>query len=250
MADHNFLVDLLRAVRPLVAQRPLRAAVSIPERGHVDAEQLEFGTHIRAGESFIFPRQHSGGHARHLVARCHQAKDFPLPQRAFADGKHVGIGGPAAVVNTDPAALPCSQPAAARQRVLWTNTGRKDHHIRFQLLAIGKPQHQPAVCVGNLRRRFTGVYPYAQRLNFPAQHCRAVIVELHRHQIRRKLHHVGFQPELFQGIRRLQPQQAAANHHAAARACRMGRNVVQIVKGAVDKAAREIVARHGRDERI
>ena len=194
MADHNLFVDLLRPVRPLVAQRTRRAPVSIAKRRHIHAQQLEFGTHIRAGEALRLTRQHSGGHARHLVARCHQAKDFPLPQRAFPDGKHVRIGGPAAVVNTDPAALADSQPAAARQRVLRTNTGREDHHVRFQLFTIGKAQHQPVVCGGNLRRRFTGVYPYAQRLNFPAQHCRTVAVELHRHQVRRKLHHVGFQP--------------------------------------------------------
>ena len=90
----------------------------------------------------------------------------------------------------------------------------------------------------------------AQRLNFLAQHHRAVVVELDRHQVRRKFHHVGFQPELLQGIRRLQPEQAAANHHAAARARRMRRNVVQVVKGAVDKTARQIVARHGRHERV
>ena len=194
MADHNLFVDLLRPVRPLVAQRARRAPVGIAKRRHIHAQQLEFGTHICAGEALLLTRQHSGGHARHLVARCHQAKDFPLPQRAFPDGKHIRIGGPAAVVNADPAALADSQPAAARQRVLRPNTSREDHHVRFQLFTIGKAQHQPVVCGGNLRRRFTGVYPYTQRLNFPAQHCRTVAVELHRHQVRRKLHHVGFQP--------------------------------------------------------
>jgi NAD(P)H-nitrite reductase large subunit len=43
--------------------------------------------------SFGDAQGRGGGHARHLVARRHQAKDFPLPQGAFTDGKHVRIGG-------------------------------------------------------------------------------------------------------------------------------------------------------------
>ena len=250
VADHDFLVDLLRAVRPLVAQRSRGAPVGVAERGHVHAEQLELSAHIRAGEGFILSRQRGGGHARHLIAGRDKTEDFPLPQGAFADGQHVRIGGLAAVVNADPAAFADSQPAAARQRVLRTNARRKDHHVRFQLFAIGKAQHQPAVRGGDLRRGFIGVNADAQRLDFLAQHRRAVVVELDRHQVGRKLHHVGFQPELLQGIRRLQSEQAAANHHAAARARRMCSNVVQVVKGAVDKTARQIVARHGRNERV
>ena len=250
MADHDFLVDLLRTVRPLVAQRPRRAPVSVAERGHVHAEQLELGAHIRAGKGFILTRQRGGGHPRHLITGRDQTEDFPLPQGAFADGQHVRIGGPAAVVNADPAALANSQPATARQRVLRTNTGRKDHHVRFQLFTIGKAQHQSTVRGGNLRRRSTGVNANAQRLDFPAQHRRAVVVELHRHQIGRKLNHVGFQPELLQGVRRFQPQQAAANHHAATRALCMRGNIIEIVEGAINKAARQIVARNRRDERI
>ncbi len=216
MADHDFLVDLLRAVRPLVAQRPWGAAVSVAERGHVHAQQLEFGAHIRAGEGFLLSRQRGGGHPRHLVAGRNQPEDFPFPQGAFTNGQHVRIGGLTAVVNADPAAFADSQPAAARQRVLRTNAGRKDHHVCFKLFAIGKAQHQPAVRGGDLRRCFTGMHTDAQRLDFLAQHRRAVVVELDRHQIGRKLHHVSFQPELLQGIRRLQPQQPAANHDTAA----------------------------------
>ena len=238
MAHHHFLVDLLRAVRPLVAQRPRRAPVSVAERGDVHAQQFEFGAHIRASECFILSRQRGGGHPRHLVAGRDQTKDFPRPQGAFADGKYIRVGGLTAIVNADPATLADSQPAAARQRVLRTYARRENHHVRFQLFAICKAQHQPAVRRGDFRRRFAGVNADAQRLDFSAQHCRAVVVELDRHQVGRKLHHVGFKPELLQRICRLQPQQPAANHHPAARARRMRRNRVQIVKGAIDKTAR------------
>jgi hypothetical protein len=55
---------------------------------------------------------------------------------------------------------------------------------------------------------------------------------------------------LLQGVRRFQPQQAAADHHAATRARRMRGNLVEIVEGAIDKTARQIVARHRRHERV
>ena len=250
MTDHNFFVDLLRAVRPLVAQRPRRAPVSVAKRRHIHAQQLEFGAHIRAGEGFILPCQRGGGHACHLVARGNQSKDFPFPQRAFANGKHVTVGSLAAIVNADPAALADSQPAAARQRVLRTDTGRKDHQVRFQRFAIGKAQHQPVIRRRNFRGGFSGVNAHAQRLDFLAQHRRAVVIELNRHQIGRKLHHVSVEPELFQGVCCLQPQQPASDDDPATRTRRMGRNVVEIVERAVDKTARQIVTRYRRDKRV
>ncbi len=91
MADDNFFIDLLRAVGPLVAQCPRRTAMGIPKRGHVHAQQLKFGAHIRAGEGFLLTRQRGRRHACHLITRRHQAEDFTFPQRALPDGEDVLI---------------------------------------------------------------------------------------------------------------------------------------------------------------
>ena len=60
---------------------------------------------------------------------------------------------------------------------------------------------------------------------------------------------MGFQPQLFKGIRRLKPQQAAAHHHAARGVLRAFADGVKIVKRAVDETARQVAPRYGRDKR-
>ncbi len=92
--------------------------------------------------------------------------------------------------------------------------------------------------------------PDAERFNFFTQHRRAVVVELYRHQVGGEFHHVGFKPQLFEGVGRLQPEQATANDYAASGSLRMRGNVIEIVQRTVDKAARQRVARHRRHKRI
>ena len=212
-ADHDLFVDLLRAVGPLVALRPRRAGVGIAERGHVHPQQFEFGAHVCPGEGIRLSGQGGRGYPGHLIAWCHQAVDFPFPQGALADGENVLIGGATVVVDGDPAALAQHQTAAPGQRVLRADPGRKDHHVGGQLAAIGKTQHLARPGINDLRGGFADMYPHAEGFDFAPQHGSAVVIELHRHQVRGELHHVGLQPKLFQGVGCLQPQQPAADHH-------------------------------------
>ena len=48
-----------------------------------------------------------------------------------------------------------------------------------------------------------------------AQHAAAGIIDLHGHQARRELDHVGLQPQILERLRRFEAQQAAADDHAA-----------------------------------
>ena len=182
--------------------------MGIAKRRHIHAQQLEFGTHIRAGEALLLTRQHSGGHARHLVARGHQPKIFPShsAHSPMASTSGSEVRQPSSI--QIPPRSPITSPLL-RQRVLRTNTGREDHHVRFQLFTIGKAQHQPVVCGGNLRRRFTGVplrpAPQFSCAALPRRRCRAAPPSGSA-----QTHHVSFQPELLKCIRRLQTQQAAA----------------------------------------
>ena len=90
----------------------------------------------------------------------------------------------------------------------------------------------------------------ANIMDFLPQHCGTLAIQLDRHQIRRKLHHVGFQPQLPERVGGLQPQQPAANHHPAFCAAGAGGNTVQVIEGAVDETALQIVTRNRRNEGI
>ena len=89
----------------------------------------------------------------------------------------------------------------------------------------------------------------------PGQQGPTGLVQLLVHQTRCTLHDVRLQAELAQRIRRLQTEEAAADHHAGVRPRRQGTrrvraNRVEIVQRAVDVAVRQIVSRHGRHEGI
>ncbi|MND98741.1 hypothetical protein D3C80_911050 [compost metagenome] len=192
-------------MRPLITLRAGRAAMRIAKGGDVNAQQLQFGAHVRARKRVFFPGKLCRRHAGHLIARRHQAKDFTFPQGAFADGKHVFIRGAATVIDANPAAFTEGESTSACQGVLRADPGGKDHHIGVQLAAIGKTQDQAVIGAGDFSRRFAGVYTNAEGLDFAAQHRRTVVIKLNRHQVRGEFDHVRFQPQLLKRIRGFQP---------------------------------------------
>ena len=56
---------------------------------------------------------------------------------------------------------------------------------------------------------------HAQSLDLLHQQVRARIIDLARHEARRKLDDVGFEPEVIRSLGRLQAEQAAPDHGAA-----------------------------------
>ncbi|BDH56625.1 hypothetical protein MTP03_15640 [Tsukamurella sp. PLM1] len=84
----------------------------------------------------------------------------------------------------------------------------------------------------------------------------AARVHLLRHQSRVDLHDVGAQAQGAERVRGLQSEQAAADHHAdgagvaGQRGVRVGADRVQVVQGAVDVAAGQVVPRHRRHEGV
>ena len=100
------------------------------------------------------------------------------------------------------------------------------------------------------------VHGDAQVADHPAEQRAAGLVELLGHQPRRHLDDVGVQAERAQRVGGLQAQQATADHHAGGRmagvacALRVGADRVEVVEGAVDVAARQVVARHRRHEGV
>ena len=79
-------------------------------------------------------------------------------------------------------------------------------------------------------------------LDLLAQQLAAAIVDLHRHQARRELHHVRLEPEILERLGRLQAEQAAADHRADALLRRAVRDRLQVFDGAVDEAVGALVS--------
>ena len=94
------------------------------------------------------------------------------------------------------------------------------------------------------------MHPDAQLTDFFSQHCRAAVVQLHRHQVRRKLDNVSFQPQLLQRVGRFQPEQPAADNHTPSGGCGAGGNLVEVVKRTINKTALEMMTRHRRNKRV
>src|SRR5450830_436432 len=100
----------------------------IANTGDIDPHELELGAHVGTVELWCRNsisvsigvvnkvRQHVfGGDARHIVAGGDQTENAAVPQRAFADGVDVRIGGEAAVVDDNAAAVADPQTGCAGQ---------------------------------------------------------------------------------------------------------------------------------------
>ncbi len=88
----------------------------------------------------------------------------------------------------------------------------------------------------------------AERLDVPGQGRTAGVIDLRRHQPGRHLDDVGVEAELVQRVRGFEAEQAAADHGAGRRRGRRLPDRLEVLDGAVDEAAGQVVAGHGRDE--
>ena len=191
-----------------------------PKRRHVDAEQLELGGHVGAGERTRAVEQRVDDDLGHRVAGRDQAVHPPARRRALADREDVRVGGAALLVDQHAAALGDLEPgrpgpAASRGRMPAENTTTS--------ASIG-------LAVGERRARSTAPVARRRPPSVAAPVCTvtpscsmwrtrvraAGLVELHRHQPRRHLDDVGLQAELDQGVGGLEAEQPAADHRADA----------------------------------
>ena len=195
--DHDFFIDLRRAVGPLITQAAGCAPVGIAERRHINAKQFQLCAHIRTGKRRRFAAEMSRHYTRHLISWRHQTIDFALPHRTFANGEDVFIRGLALFINVDPAAFPQVQRPASGKRILRANAGGEHHHVGRQALTIGKVEGERVAIRHDFPGRLAGMNLHPQRGDFLAQHSAALFIQLNGHQRRGELHHVGFQPQLF-----------------------------------------------------
>lgn len=83
---------------------------------------------------------------------------------------------------------------------------RKTAQIGLQRAAVGKSSRCRACSPSTISRVSLPVCTRTQRLYLTAQHRRAALIQLYRHQSRREFDDVRFQPQLAQGVGCFQPE--------------------------------------------
>ncbi len=122
--------DHLEAVR--------RRAHRVAEAGHVDAQQLELGGHVRLTEFGCAAEQSVGHDFGTGVARPHQPVAATADRGHLTDRIDVGNAGGTARVGEDAAAVGDRKSRRARQFVARTHAGREDDQAGVDRRAVGR----------------------------------------------------------------------------------------------------------------
>ena len=133
----------------------------------------------------------------------------PARGRALADRPDVRVGGAAPLVDQDPAALGEVEPGRPGQRVAGADAGGEDDDLRVdRVRVLEREPGDPAVLAEHLAGRGARVDGEPELLDVPAQGRATGVVDLHRHQPRRHLDHVGLEAELRQRVGGLETRAA------------------------------------------
>ena len=232
----------------------------VAEAGDVDAEQLELGRSVGAGEdSAAPPSQPVGDDLGHRVAGCDQPVGHAVDAGALADRVDVLVTGPAG-------RRPRRRRRAARRQARSSRASSSRGRMPAENTTRSRSSSMPSAKVASIR----GAVPRrCRRTDVPSVHRHvkvgdqlpqqgaAALVHLQRHQPRRELDHVRRHAEQPQRAGRFEAEQPAADDQPGPPAARRrggapggGRDGVQVVEGAVDEAAGQIRAGHRRHERV
>ena len=152
------------------------------------------------------------------------------------------------IVDDDAAALGDGEITVTAEGILRANAGGEDHHIHFQLAAVGKGEavfRLLAAMHQDLAGALAGVHLHAHGFNLAAQQLAALTVELLGHQYRSKLHHMGLETQRLEGAGGFEAKQTAPDHHPALAAPGGAANGFQILDGAIDEALVVLAALEG-----
>jgi hypothetical protein len=253
----RILVDACDRVGIRQLERAVGGRERVPEARDVDAEELELGRHVGAGEGARAVEERVDDDLGHGVARCDEAVHRAARRGALADREDVRVGGPALLVHEHASARGDLEVALAGQGVARPDAGGEHHDLRVDdlgrcaLLRAGRTHPEPGdgVTAFDLLGHDARVHGDAEALDVAHQRRAGGAVELHRHQPGRHLDDVGLQPELDERVGRFQPEQPTTDDDAAGgrRAGRLDR--LEVLDGAVDEAAVLAAALDGRHER-
>ena len=142
------------------------------------------------------------------------------------------------------------------QFVARSDTCREHDQIQVEFGAVGEFGEQPLVGRLDGLGGHPGVHGEVELFDQSAQQAAAAVVDLDRHQPRPELDDVRRHAHTAQRVRCLQPEQAAADHHrrrttgCGLGAVHRGVDGVEVVDGAVDEAAGQVVAGNRWHERL
>ena len=251
-AEDDLLVDLLAFVDIAEAAAARRLAVRVADAGDVDAHQLELGAEVGTGKGGVaLAGEVADDDAGHFVTRCDQPEQLVVPGGALADRVDVLVAGLAVVVDREAAAGADGQRVLPGQLVARADPGREHDHVGFEIVAVGEHHAVPRPgAVADFDGVAAGVHVGAEGFDLVAQDAAAFVVDLHCHQARGEFDDVGFQPEILERLGAFQPEQAAADDHAAAGDGARGLHSFEILDRAIDEAVRAVVAGQRRDEGV
>ncbi|VFT73442.1 Uncharacterised protein [Klebsiella aerogenes] len=122
-ADDQALINFFAFVEIDVATGARRTAVGIADPAHVHTQQLQLGAEVGAGEAVFTAEEMVDGHLGHFITRGDEAIHAVVPAGAFPDGVDIRVGGLAAIVDHDAAALGDRQPALGGQLIARADPG-------------------------------------------------------------------------------------------------------------------------------
>ena len=260
VGQDDLRVGSLRRVGVHDLQRAGCRAHGVPERGDVDAEQLELGGQVGAGEGGRTAEEPVRDDLGHRVARRDQAVAGAVDGGHLADGPDVLGGCPAGVVGDQAAAFADRQAGGPAEGIGGPDPGREDDEVGEQRSAVGQLDREPSVVLPVDRPGSrAGVDLDPETRDEPLEDDTATRVDLERHEPGRELDDVRCQTEAAQRVGGLEPEQSAPDDQAVrcpllgvgAGERRLGcrPDPVEVLERAVDEAALGVVARHRRDER-
>ena len=169
-------------------------------------------------------------------------------QGALAEGVDCFVVRAKLVVHDDTAAIAHGEAGLAGELVAGSNSRGDDHELAIERLAVGELDALGPRIAEDALSRTAEVNIDAERANAAGEQPGARAVELPWHEPWRKLDDVRLQPEVADGLGRLESEQTAAEHDGALRACGVLANRVEILDGAVDEHTRLVDAGDGRHE--
>ncbi|RMS72185.1 hypothetical protein ALP62_05513 [Pseudomonas syringae pv. aceris] len=224
-------------INEAITDGPGQRTVRITDGADIHTQQLELGGHVGAEErvGILFAQLccHTAGH---LIAGRDQAEHAAVPGCAFADGIDISVAGAAVLVDCDATAWAERQLTLTGQGVLRTNTCGEHDQVGLEKLVVGEV-HPIAIllAVADRLRGAGQMHADAQRFDTRLQCSATEVVQLHRHETRRELDDMGFQPQGFKRIGRFESEQTAADHYASSGLRRGIANAVQILECAIDQ---------------
>ncbi len=252
LLDDELLVDAGHRVSEDQLQAVVARAEGVAEGGDVDAEQLELGGHVGAGEGTGRAAEEGvDDDLGHRVAGRDQAVHPAARRGALADRPDVLVRAAALLVDQHAAALGDVEAGLAGDRVAGADAGGEDDQVEGQgvlVLELDAGDLPVGVAVDQLGHH-AGVDGEAELLDVPLEGRATGVVDLHRHQPRRHLDHVGLHAELVQRVGRLQAEQSTTDDRAGPRALRRLADRLEVLDRAVDEDVVEVLARHRRHER-